>query len=117
MWAEGDIGVAGRQTASATVTGSCLWAQTELDPARITKLCETHSYTHTHNVIKKLSINQQFAWLTAESLEGGMENMARCFAKVERKKNRPLATRSLLCSCCMRVMAQMRSCYSTAFLQ
>lgn len=46
-----------------------------------------------------------------------MENMARCFAKVERKKNWPLAIRSLLCSCCMRVMAQMRSCYSTAFLQ
>lgn len=78
--------MAGRETASATETGSCLWAQTELDPARITKLCETHSYTHTHNVIKKLSINQQFAWLTAESLEGGMENMARCFAKVEIKK-------------------------------
>lgn len=97
MWAEGDIGVAGRQTASATVTGSCLWAQTELDPARITKLCETHSYTHTHNVIKKLSINQQFAWLTAESLEGGMENMARCFAKVERKKKIDLLQLGLCC--------------------
>lgn len=87
MWAETDIAVAGRQIASATVTGSCLWAQTELDPARITKLCETHSYTRTHNVVKKLSINQQFARFTAESLEDGMENMARCFAKVQRKKN------------------------------
>lgn len=56
--------------------------------------------------------------ITAESLEDGMEIMARCFSKVERKKkNQPPMIRSLLCSCCTREMAQMRSCYSTVFLQ
>lgn len=44
---KGIIAVAGWQTGSATVTGSCLWAYRVLDPAQIIKLCETHSYTHT----------------------------------------------------------------------
>lgn len=55
--------------------------------------------------------------ITAESLEDGMEVMARCFSKAERKKIQPPTIRSLLYSCCMREMAQMRSCYSTVFLQ
>lgn len=42
--------------------------------------------------------------------------MAKYSSKVERKIQ-PSMTRSLLCSCCMREMAQMRSCYSTVFPQ
>lgn len=115
---KGMTAAAGWQTGSATATESRLWTYRELDPAQIVKLCEIHSYTHTKCSIfikKLLQINclYDYCW-ESWRWDGNYDKM---FFKSRKKRNQPPMIRSLLCSCCTRETAQMRSCYSTAFLQ
>lgn len=79
----------------------------------------TLTHTHTHNVVFSsrsfLQINclHDYCW-ESWRCDG---NYGKMFFKGRKKKIQPPTIRSLLCSCCMREMAQMRSCYSTVFLQ